>query len=351
MYRELVRSKSELEAVLDAPVDHLAYPNGHVEENVDPVACNLAEHAGFRSAGTSRRGIVSAAPLSKIFPPRGEHCRWGSVDSYSSSKKPDFRCSFAREDIMRILVITNMYPSRARPGWGSFIRSQVISLRNAGIEVDVLVINGYRNRWEYLRAIRRMRQKLRETRYDVIHAHYGLSGLVARCQFSVPVVVSFCGDDLYGHAGPQGSRRLTSLPLAWVQRQLSRFVNASIVKSKAMNEMLPGKNAAVIPNGVDMKSFRPSSRQEARIALGLHPDRLYILFPYAPDRPRKNFEALRKAVSRVSQDYPRQPIEIVVISGAPQKRIPIYMNACDLRFFPLTGKVRRTRSRRRLPAT
>ncbi|KAB0265177.1 polysaccharide deacetylase family protein [Microvirga brassicacearum] len=64
VYQELVRSKSELESVLDAPVDHLAYPNGHVEENVDPVACNLAEQAGFRSAGTSRRGTVSAgAPL------------------------------------------------------------------------------------------------------------------------------------------------------------------------------------------------------------------------------------------------------------------------------------------------
>lgn len=235
---------------------------------------------------------------------------------------------------MRVLAITNMYPSRARPGWGSFIRSQVDSLRKAGIEVDVLVIEGYRSRWEYLRAIRRMRQKLRETRYDVIHAHYGLSGLVARCQFSIPIVVSFCGDDLYGHAGADGRRRLTSAPLAWVQRQLSRFVDASIVKSRAMNELLPRKDAVVIPNGVDMKSFYPTSRHEARKALGLDPERLYILFPYAPDRPRKNFDALRKAVSQVSQRIPRQPIEIVAVSGQPQKRLPLYMNACDLMVLP-----------------
>lgn len=56
---ELARSKRELEAALDAPVDHLAYPNGHVTSNVDSMACILAGQVGFRSAGTSRRGIVT----------------------------------------------------------------------------------------------------------------------------------------------------------------------------------------------------------------------------------------------------------------------------------------------------
>lgn len=56
---ELARSKRELEAALDSPVDHLAYPNGHVTSNVDTMACSLAGQVGFRSAGTSRRGIVT----------------------------------------------------------------------------------------------------------------------------------------------------------------------------------------------------------------------------------------------------------------------------------------------------
>lgn len=57
---ELIRSRRELEGALDVPIDHLAYPNGHVASNVDEMACSLAGQVGFRSAGTSRRGIVSA---------------------------------------------------------------------------------------------------------------------------------------------------------------------------------------------------------------------------------------------------------------------------------------------------
>lgn len=235
---------------------------------------------------------------------------------------------------MRILAITNMYPSESRPGWGSFVRSQVESLRKAGVEVDVLVIEGYRSRWEYLRAIRRMRRMLRESRYDLIHAHYGLSGLVARCQFSVPVVVSFCGDDLYGHADAMGRPRTTSLPLAWLHRQLSRFVDASIVKSQAMNALLPRPSASVIPNGVDLETFRPLDKLACRSELGLDQERTYILFPYAPERERKNFAALSAAVDSLSSKNPGRHLEILTISGKPQERIPLYMNAANVMVLP-----------------
>ncbi|MBB3021691.1 glycosyltransferase involved in cell wall biosynthesis [Microvirga lupini] len=235
---------------------------------------------------------------------------------------------------MRVLAITNMYPSAERPGWGSFVRSQVESLRNAGVDVDVLVIEGYRSKLEYLKAISRMRRMLRECRYDLIHAHYGLSGLVARFQFSIPIIVSFCGDDLYGHSDPKGRARLSSLPFAWIHRQLSRFVDASVVKSKAMNALLPRPNATVISNGVDMEMFRPLEKQACREELSLDPDRTYILFPYAPDRPRKNFSALKEAVDGLRAQSPERLIEILTIAGEPQHRIPLYMNAADVLVLP-----------------
>lgn len=56
---ELTRSKGDLEAELGQSVRHLAYPNGHVERNVDANAIRLAQEAGYWSAGTSRRGIVT----------------------------------------------------------------------------------------------------------------------------------------------------------------------------------------------------------------------------------------------------------------------------------------------------
>lgn len=236
---------------------------------------------------------------------------------------------------MRVLAITNMYPSEHKPGWGSFVQSQVESLREAGIEVDVLVIEGYRSRWEYLRAVMTMRRMIRRTRYDIIHAHYGLCGLVARLQFSVPIVVSFCGDDLYGHARPDGSPHPMSLLFAWIHRQLSRFVDASIVKSEAMRSLLPHHAATVIPNGVNLNLFCPTDRATAREILGLRQEQIYILFPYSPERVRKNYAALRQAVDDLTNsrsDLP--PIKILTVAGEPQVRLPIYMNAADLMVLP-----------------
>src|SRR5579884_3982488 len=96
----------------------------------------------------------------------------------------------------RVLVVTNLWPYPADPGYGSFVQAQMESLRPLGVDYDLLFINGRESRWSYLHGIRDLRRRLREKRYDLIHAHFGLSGWVARLQLQVPVVVSFMGDDV-----------------------------------------------------------------------------------------------------------------------------------------------------------
>src|SRR5713226_7267164 len=131
----------------------------------------------------------------------------------------------------RVLVVTNLWPYQADPGYGSFVQAQMESLRPLGVEYDVLFINGRESRWSYLRAVGDMRRRLRARRYDLIHAHFGLSGWVARCQGRVPVVVSFMGDDVLGQPRHDGS--ITPLgrfyqASSWV---LARLVSSVIVKS------------------------------------------------------------------------------------------------------------------------
>jgi peptidoglycan/xylan/chitin deacetylase (PgdA/CDA1 family) len=76
-YEELHRGKIELEAALETSVDHLAYPNGHVVENVDAAASQLAEKIGFHSAGTSRRGVVSSVSQRFNLPRQGVNAALG----------------------------------------------------------------------------------------------------------------------------------------------------------------------------------------------------------------------------------------------------------------------------------
>ena len=91
---------------------------------------------------------------------------------------------------MRILKITSMYPNANMPSSGTFVKSEVESLIKKGIEVDVLFIDGRRNKFHYLWGIPRFWARLLTKRYDLIHAHYVFCGLIARMQLFYPVVLT-----------------------------------------------------------------------------------------------------------------------------------------------------------------
>ena len=47
---------------------------------------------------------------------------------------------------MRVLVLTNMFPTAAKPAYGSFVRDQVDDVRALGVDVEVLAIAGHQSR-------------------------------------------------------------------------------------------------------------------------------------------------------------------------------------------------------------
>jgi len=234
-----------------------------------------------------------------------------------------------RSQILRVLQVTCMYPREDDPSMGSFVKSQIDSLVLRGVEVDVLFIRGYKSRWNYLWSIFRVFRQCLQRRYDLVHAHYGLSGLVARVQFFSPVVVSYCGDDLYGHANKKGNPTRKSLFLVMLHKWLSHFVAAIIVKSKAMATLLPVPHAVVIPNGVDFDRFRPMDKDACRERLGLNKNALYVLFPYNPKRMRKNYPGVRRAVELLKGRLNRS-VEVLVVHGKPNKLLPWYISAADV---------------------
>jgi glycosyltransferase involved in cell wall biosynthesis len=202
------------------------------------------------------------------------------------------------------------------------------SLRPLGVEYDVLFINGRGSRWSYLRAVGEMRRRLCARRYDLVHAHFGLSGWVARWQGRVPVVVSFMGDDVLGQLRRDGS--ITPLgrfyqASSWV---LARLVSSVIVKSGEMRSKLGLGSAHVIPNGVDLELFRPMERAEARRRLGLDPSKKFVLFPFDAALENKRFDLIEAAVARARQEIPQ--LEILKVCGVPRAQMPLYLNAADL---------------------
>lgn len=90
---------------------------------------------------------------------------------------------------LRILVVTNLYPSTAHPAFGTFVGERVAALRRAGERVDVAAITDDRVHRGIARKYLRLglgalwaaiRHRLRGEHYDIVEAHIAFpTGLLA----------------------------------------------------------------------------------------------------------------------------------------------------------------------------
>ena len=221
---------------------------------------------------------------------------------------------------MKILVVTNMYPSPEEPTLGTFVQEQVESLRRKGVEVDVFFINGPRRTLNYLTGFLRYLLWPWTHHYDLVHAHYPLTGLIARAQARYPLVVTYHGIEVvYGWQGT-------------LCKILAPFVDRLIVTSQRVRDELGMNRGTVIPCGVDLDLFQPQPRAEARALLGLPQDKKLVLF-CAAMRPEKRFDIVQASIDLLRAQDPG--VQLVIASGQPHHMIPHYMNACDV--FVLTS--------------
>jgi glycosyltransferase involved in cell wall biosynthesis len=167
----------------------------------------------------------------------------------------------------------------------------------------------------YLPAARRLRRRLKHESFDVIHAHYGLCGWVARLAGARPLVVTFHGTDIrHRLVGP--SSRLLSRRL-----DLVAGASRSAFEREGDRRGLPARSpSAVLPCGVDSARFRPIPRREARRRLGLDPEGRYLLFPADPTRPVKRHD-LALEVARLAR------AELLTTSEVDPERMPDHINA------------------------
>jgi glycosyltransferase involved in cell wall biosynthesis len=231
---------------------------------------------------------------------------------------------------MRVLAATNMYPTPEDPGFGAFVADQMDWVARCGVDVTIEFIDGRRGKGEYLRGLRRVRRSAVRDRFDLVHAHYGLVGFLATFQ-PLPLVVSFCGDDLLGT--PDGAWGIT--PMSRLQRSLSRYAarhaQEIVCKSEELRASLPRSRdrsrAHVLPNGVDISRFRPGSRAAARQRLGLHPSERLVLFPHTPRVARKRLDRAQDAVSVLQR---RGVVaRLWIVQGVPHAQMPDYYQSAD----------------------
>lgn len=93
---------------------------------------------------------------------------------------------------MKILIVGNNKPGHFAP----FVEEQARALQQQqGCEVVFYGVQG-KGLLGYLRALPALRRMICAERPDLVHAHYGLSGLLANLQRIVPVVTTYHGSDI-----------------------------------------------------------------------------------------------------------------------------------------------------------
>lgn len=197
-----------------------------------------------------------------------------------------------------------------------FVYDQYIELLKNNIEVDLFPIVG-KGFTGYLKNLPKLINQLRKEKYDLMHAHFGLSGMLAVLQCKVPVVISFHGSDLHYFFNRCISR------LAMVLSKYNFFVAEELMQ-KARQK----KRCSVLNIGVDLEFFYPQDKTECRNKLNLESNKIYALFGGAFNDTNKNYTLAKDALQKISQ-----PIQLIELKNYTRQQVVWLMNACDFLLF------------------
>jgi len=236
--------------------------------------------------------------------------------------------------MMRILAVTNMYPSRQSPASGVFVEQQVEGLRRIGLEVIVLHVDRLRQGMAaYLRLGRQLRTYLSQFPIDIVHCMYGgvMAGIVTRVVRDRPTIVTFHGSDLFGQPFAGQLRKTLAQYGVCLSKAAARRSSGIIAVARCLRAALPEDidraKIRVIPCGIDLNVFKPMDRKACCHKLGWDLQKFHVLFQNSGD-PVKRPALAYAAIEKVKRAH--RQIELHELHGLPYGEVPIWLNASDV---------------------
>jgi teichuronic acid biosynthesis glycosyltransferase TuaC len=249
--------------------------------------------------------------------------------------------------IVHALVVSNMLPDAAHPERGRFVRDQVDALgRLDGVDVELYEFPpGPR---ALARAARALRRRYAGERFDVVHAHYGLSAWPALAVHARVRALTVHGTDV---SHPR-TRLLT--------RAVIGRMDILAAASAPLAERVPGGHGGrgggggrggrgrrridrgatgppgdgrarvvqVLPCGVDLDRFRPIPRAQALARLGLDAGQpQFVLFAADPSRAEKRCDRARELARAAGA-------QLRTLSGVTPELVPCWINAANAVLVP-----------------
>ena len=245
---------------------------------------------------------------------------------------------------MKVLLVTQMWPSAENPDLGSFLVPVTHELETLGHEVEVSSISRRGGGpLKYGRLVAAARRDARRFQPDVVFAHFlfpaGAAGAIAAKAAGAPLVVMAHGQDVANLEQMPWTRRPTRAVLS---RAAGLIVNSAWL-GEQLEASLPGfaSSAEVIDCGIDLETFAPRDANAARATVGWDGEGPALLC-VGSLIDRKNVVRLADAFAELGTgrlafvgDGPlRSALEgregVRVIGRVPHAQVPEWIAACDV---------------------
>lgn len=211
---------------------------------------------------------------------------------------------------MKVLVVASYNKNRFAP----FVQEQAKALVDLGCEVEFFGLKG-KGLSGYLKNLPSLKRKIKAFHPDVVHAHYGLSGLLANLQRKVPVVTTYHGSDINERRVWRFSRVAMRLS-AW-----NVFVSRGTL-AKAQ----PKQHFVMQPCGVDLSDLQMTEKFAARKQMHLDEEKRYVLFSGAFDNVVKDASLAKGAVALLQNEA----VELLELKGYSREEVVLLMCAADV---------------------
>lgn len=251
---------------------------------------------------------------------------------------------------MKILIVASDKQGRFAP----FIEEQMAALQARGIEVLCYGITG-KGILGYLRELPALRRMIRSVRPDLIHAHYGLSGLLANLQRLVPVITTYHGSDINVPAILRFSKiamRLSAHNIFVSKRNVVLAYPKSFPAGKDFDtdEKLPSlqgrggdRHFTLLPCGVNIPEpwSEMQHQKVGQLTLNqwvqrkLDKDAEYVLFAGAFDNAVKDPELAKSVIAVYNSSFANsqspianRQIELIELKGYSRNQVTALMYNC-----------------------
>jgi teichuronic acid biosynthesis glycosyltransferase TuaC len=220
---------------------------------------------------------------------------------------------------LKVLIVCSGNTGKISP----FIYEQAESVKMLSVQFEYYCILG-KGISGYLKNVRLLKSRIKSYQPDLIHAHYGLSGLLSvLAKGRTPLITTFHGNDI------NTLHPLNKLRPNWnkiISGIVHFFSNHSIFVTEIIVNQIKARpsKTEIIPCQVNTDTFFPIDKSVARRQLNLSLSKGYVLFSSSFRTYIKNYPLAEQAFHNFDN------LELIELKGYNRLEVNLLLNSCDI---------------------